>query len=201
MNVHGIEAGDVAGKPNFAQFAKNHGSLDRLCDHYGISLASHHDALDDAKACASVFWKLVTEFGPLEPAEWTFGKTVVSRRCTSVFSGLGLVNASDKTVESVLAEAEERGFRGNAYEIEELAGLKVKVSGVVSGYSRETVLAELKSHGIKASEGVPGRSVAYLAIGNNVGQSKLDAVFNGDTQAKIITTGELLEVVNKRSRR
>lgn len=253
VNVHGIEAADVVGKPNFAQFAKNHGlldllkdyifvahnangadihhirkslaaygiempsfeaidtqqvaqarglpgSLDGLCGHYGIILEGHHDALNDVKVCASVFWKLVTEFGPLEPDEWTFGKTVVSRKCSSVFCGLGLVNASDRTVESVLKEAEERGFRGNAYEIEELAGLKVKISGVAPGYNRKTVLAELKSHGVKASEGVPGRSVAYLAIGDNVGQSKLDAVFNGDTQAKIITTGELLEVVNKRSR-
>lgn len=182
------------------QVAQDHGlpgSLAGLCDHYAIDLADHHDALSDAKACASVFWKLADEFGAPEPDEWTLGKAPASHGCRRVFSGLGLVNGSDKTVEDVLAEAEERGFRGNAYEIEKLDGLKVKISGVAHGYNRNAVLAELKSCGVKASEGVPGQSIVYLAIGHNVGQSKLNAVFNGQSQAKIITTGELLDVVNK----
>ena len=50
---------------------------------------------------------------------------------------------------------------------------------------------------MKATDGKPAQSTKYLAIGDNVGRSKLDAVFNGNSQAKIVTTGELLEVMNR----
>lgn len=182
------------------QVAQAHGlpgSLAGLCAHYGISLANHHDASCDVEACASVFWKLSSEFGTQEPAEWALGRASTSHGRRRVFSGLGLVHGSGKTIEDVLVDAEKEGLRGNAWEIEKLNGLKVKISGVAPGYNRAAVLAELKSYGMKASDGKPGPGIAYLAIGNNVGQTKLDAVFNGETQAKIITTGELLEVVNK----
>ncbi len=50
---------------------------------------------------------------------------------------------------------------------------------------------------MKATDGKPAQSTKYLAIGDSVGRSKLVAVFKGNTQAKIVTTGELLEVMNR----
>ena len=49
---------------------------------------------------------------------------------------------------------------------------------------------------MKATDGKLAQRTKYLAIGDNVGRSKLDAVFSGNSQA-IVTTGELLEVMNR----
>lgn len=172
------------------------GALVGLCEHYGAHLDSHHDAVSDAEACLGVFRGLVGEFGVLEPAVWAPNASSHHGR-KRVFTGLGLVNGSQETVEEVLAKAEEAGCRGDPGEITDPVGLKVKVSGFTPGYARDEILAALKECGMKATDGKPAQSTKYLAIGDNVGRSKLDAVFNGNTQAKIVTTGELLEVMNR----
>lgn len=110
---------------------------------------------------------------------------------------MGLVNGSQETIEEVLAKAEEVGHGGDPGEIADPVGLKVKVSGVTPGYIRDEILAALRECGMKATDGKPAQSTQHLAIGDNVGRSKLDAVFNGNSQAKIVTTVELLEVMNR----
>lgn len=172
------------------------GALVDLCEHYGVHLDSHHDAMSDAEACLGVFRGLVGEFGALEPAVWAPNASSHHGR-KRVFTGLGLVNGSQETIEEVLAKAEEAGHRGDPGEITDPVGLKVKVSGVTPGYNRDEILAALKECGMKATDGKPAQSTKYLAIGDNVGRSKLDAVFSGNSQAKIVTTGELLEVMNR----
>ncbi len=172
------------------------GALVDLCEHYGVHLDSHHDAMCDAEACLEVFHRLVVEFGALEPAVWAPNASSHHGR-KRVFTGLGLVNGSQETIEEVLAKAEEAGHRGDPGEIADPVGLKVKVSGVTPGYKRDEILTALKECGMKATDGKPAQSTKYLAIGDNVGRSKLDAVFNGNSQAKIVTTGELLEVMNR----
>ena len=172
------------------------GALVDLCEHYGVCLDNHHDAVSDVEACLGIFHGLVGEFGALEPAVWAPNASSHHGR-KRVFTGLGLVNGSQETIEEVLAKAEEAGHRGDPGEITDPVGLKVKVSGVTPGYNRDEILAALKECGMKATDGKPAQSTKYLAIGDNAGRSKLDAVFNGNTQAKIVTTGELLEVMNR----
>lgn len=173
------------------------GALVDLCEHYGVHLDSHHDAMSDAEACLGVFRGLVGEFGALESSVWAPNVSSSHHGRKRVFTGLGLVNGSQETVEEVLAKAEEAGHRGDPGEITDPVGLKVKVSGVTPGYNRDEILAALKECGMKATDGKPAQSTKYLAIGDNVGRSKLDAVFSGNSQAKIVTTGELLEVMNR----
>lgn len=48
-----------------------------------------------------------------------------------------------------------------------------------------------------AGEGNPGKKTQYLAIGDNVGERKLKSIFVGSSPAKIVTTGELLTVLNR----
>ena len=172
------------------------GALIDLCEHYGVRLDNHHDAASDAEACLGIFHGLVGEFGALEPAVWAPNASSHHGR-KRVFTGLGLVNGSQETIEEVLAKAEDAGHRGDPGEITDPVGLKVKVSGVTPGYNRDEILAALKECGMKATDGKPAQRTKYLAIGDNAGRSKLDAVFNGNTQAKIVTTGELLEVMNR----
>lgn len=173
------------------------GALVDLCEHYGVRLDNHHDAVSDVEACFGIFHKLVGEFGALEPAVWVPNVSSSHHGRKRVFTGLGLVNGSQETIEEVLAKAEEAGHRGDPGEIADPVGLKVKVSGVTPGYKRDEILTALKECGMKATDGKPAQSTKYLAIGDNVGRSKLDAVFNGNSQAKIVTTGELLEVMNR----
>lgn len=173
------------------------GALVDLCEHYGVHLDSHHDAMNDAEACLGVFRGLVGEFGALESSVWAPSVSSSHHGRKRVFTGLGLVNGSQETIEEILAKAEEAGHRGDPGEIADPVGLKVKVSGVTPGYNRDEILAALKECGMKATDGKPAQSTKYLAIGDNVGRSKLDVVFNGNSQAKNVTTGELLEVMNR----
>ena len=146
------------------------GALVDLCEHYGVHLDSHHDAMSDAEACLGIFNGLVGEFGALEPAVWALNASS-HHGCKRVFTGLGLVNGSQETIEEVLAKAEEAGHRGDPGEIADPVGLKVKVSGVTPGYKRDEILTALKECGMKATDGKPAQSTKYLAIGDNVGRS------------------------------
>ena len=92
------------------------GALVDLCEHYGVHLDSHHDAMSDAEACLGVFRGLAGEFGALEPAVWAPNASSHHGR-KRVFTGLGLVNGSQETIEEVLAKAEEAGHRGDPGEI------------------------------------------------------------------------------------
>lgn len=172
------------------------GALRDLCGHYGIALDAHHDALCDVEACCSIFLRLSKEFGVPDPSEWS-SRSSSGGGSRRVFTGLGFVNGSQETVEDVLKKAGEAGCRGDVNGVASPVGLRVKVSGVTPGYSREEVLTALKACGMKATTGKPVKNTQYLAIGDNVGQSKLDAVFEGLSPAKIVTTGELLEVMNR----
>lgn len=198
LAVYGIEMPEIEAADTM-QVAQRYGlpsSLLGLCEHYGIELGKHHDALCDALACLEVFFALSDEFGRPESALWTSRPDSYHGR-KRVFSGLGLVNGSKETVEQVLAKAEALGLRGNPCEVENPVGLKVKVSGVTPGYDRDEILEALCACGMDAKDGKPARKTQFLAIGDNVGQTKLDVVFNGGSQAKIVTTGELLEVMNR----
>lgn len=176
-------------------------SLKNLCGHYGIGVESHHDASCDAAACMEVFLRLKEEFGPLESSVWIARDSPHRARGhheqKRVFNGLGLVNASQETIESVLKKAEEAGRRGDPSEIDDPTGLRVRISGVTPGYTRDEILVALRACGMDAKNGKPVGKTQYLAIGDNVGVSKLAPVFDGTSPAKIVTTGELLEVMNR----
>lgn len=42
--------------------------------HYGVALAHHHNAMDDADACRGIYWAMRAEFGPMvdAPRYWTW---------------------------------------------------------------------------------------------------------------------------------
>lgn len=55
--------------------------LETVCDHYGIALDHHHNAMDDTIACRKIFWSMAREFGLPEPTPYQFG-AAGSRRKT-----------------------------------------------------------------------------------------------------------------------
>ena len=166
--------------------------LERLCSTLGIELRGHHNALTDALACRDAFWAMggggeAEGYAPRAP-----NAASLSRRRT--FSGLGYVNGSNETVEDALAVLESRGLRGDPFEIETLDGLRVVVSGIVPGYSREGIKAVLVEAGAIVPGSVSGRT-QFLAIGDNVGRNKLDKA--EELGVRVITVGELLDVLNR----
>ncbi|WP_346697426.1 exonuclease domain-containing protein [Thermophilibacter mediterraneus] len=166
-------------------------SLKDLCRELGVELRGHHDALADALACRDVFWVMgggdAEAYSPAAPR-------TAGRRRGREFSGLGYVNGSEETVENALEALQERGLRGDPFEVETLEGLRVVVSGIVPGYNREGIKAALVAAGAKVSGSVSGRT-QYLAIGDNVGRNKLDKA--GELGVPVITVGELLDVLNR----
>ncbi len=167
------------------------GKLVELCTALKVDIRIHHDAAADALACRDAFWKLGLD--DEEPERYVPGKGGShGRRC--VFSGLGLVNNSTKTIEEVLEEFETRKLRGNPLEIDSLEGLRVVVTGVVPGYNRDGIKTALKDAGASVPKSVSGKT-QYLAIGHNAGQDKLDAAF--EQGVPVISVGELLEVLDR----
>lgn len=166
-------------------------SLKDLCRELGVTLQGHHDALADALACRDVFWAM----GGADAEAYVPGAPrAVTRRRAREFSGLGHVHDSDETVEEVLEALVAQGLRGDPFEIESLEGLRVVVSGAVPGYNRDGIKSALVAAGAKVSGSVSGRT-QYLAIGDNVGQNKLDKA--KELEVRVITVGELLEVLNR----
>ena len=92
------------------------------------------------------FRGLAGEFGALEPAVWAPNASSHHGR-KRVFTGLGLVNGSQETIEEVLAKAEEAGHRGDPGEITDPVGLKVKVSGVLRATIAMRSLPHLRNAG------------------------------------------------------
>lgn len=176
------------------QFAIGRGlpaRLKDLCRELGVELRGHHDALADALACRDVFWAMgggdAETYSPGAPK-------AAGRRRRREFSGLGYVNGSEETVEDALEALGARGLRGDPFEIETLEGLRVVVSGIVPGYNREGIKAALVGAGAKVSGSVSNRTQC-LAIGDNVGRSKLDRAT--ELGVRVITVGELLDVLNR----
>ena len=167
------------------------GKLVDLCTALGVELRDHHDAAADALACRDAFWKLGHD--DVEPEEYVPGKGG-SHGAKRVFSGLGLVNGGNKTIEDALEEFEEKGLRGNPHNIDGLEGLRVVVTGAVPGYDRNGIKAALKNAGAKVAGSVSGKT-QYLAIGDNAGQTKLNDA--EERRVPVISVGELLEVLNR----
>ena len=165
--------------------------LEDLCRELGIAFSGHHDALADALACRDAYWAMGGAEAEAYAPSATGSRSRGSRR---EFSGLGLVNGSERTVEEVLDEFEGLGLRGDPLEIETLDGLRVVVSGVVPGYNRDGVKRALRDAGVKCSSSISGRT-QYLAIGDNVGQSKISDA--KERRTSVITVGELFDVLNR----
>lgn len=167
------------------------GKLADLCAALGVELRDHHDAAADVLACRDAFWKLGIDAPEPEYYDPGKGGSHGGRR---IFSGLGLVNGSTKTIEEALEEFEAKGLRGNPFEIDALEGLRVVVTGAVPGYDRDGIKVALKNAGAKVADSVSGKT-QYLAIGGNAGQKKLDAA--EERGVPVISVGELLEVLNR----
>ena len=198
LGAYGIEMPEIEAADTM-QIAQRHGlpsSLVKLCNRYGVELGEHHDALCDANACMGVYLKMSAEFGSLESAVWT-PRPDSYRGHKHAYSGLGMDHDRVETIEQILKKAEDAGVRGYSSDIEDPVGLKVKVSGETQGYNRDEIIEALRSCGMDAKDGKPAKKTQFLAIGDNVGRTKLDVVFGGGTQAKIITTGEILEVMDR----
>lgn len=167
------------------------GKLVDLCATLGVELRGHHDAAADVIACRDAFWKLAID--AVEPECYAPGEGG-SHGGKRIFSGLGLVNRSAKTIEEALEDFDAKGIRGNPLEIDELEGLRVVVTGAVPGYNRDGISTALKNAGVKVAGSVSGKT-QYLAIGDNAGQTKLDEAEK--LGVPVISVGELLEVLNR----
>lgn len=171
--------------------------LNDLCDYFDVRL-NHHNAMSDALACRDVFFNLKKRIGDIE--SFIFQPQVAARTSHKkrVLTGLGFVNGTNDTkpVEEVLQDMETDGLRGDPMEIDSLDNLNIVVSGIVPGYTRNEINEVLKNAGANSQAKVNSKT-QYLAIGHNVGQTKIDEATI--RAVKVITVGELLDVLNRTS--
>ncbi|MCH3967282.1 MAG: exonuclease domain-containing protein [Atopobiaceae bacterium] len=177
------------------------GSLRAACDHYGIKIDNHHDAMCDATACKELFEKMSFEYGVPAGCEWGSEQTPATSKKgyghqPACPSGLGHVHGTDVTIEEVLTELASMGLRGNPADIDSLIGMKLVVTGAVPGYVGNSIEEYLKAKGAHPQNNV-GKFTEYLAIADNAGPSKLEHAKEYGT--KVITVGELLSVIDERA--
>jgi DNA polymerase-3 subunit epsilon len=177
--------------------------LDDVCEYLGVPLGKHHNALDDALACRDIFWRMHNEFGIVaKPEDYRPGETSarVPRR-TRPKGTLGLVNGSNETIEDVLEEFDSMGLLASIDDIVAMGPCAMKFSGVANGVPSKDIEAALQSRGYGSGKkrsvtGNLNKKTAFLAIGDNVGQSKIkDAKENG---VHVIALADLLDALDIR---
>jgi len=155
-------------------------SLEDICARYNIILRKHHDAYEDAKACMAIFFHMVDEFGYTpEPEEWDRSIDDSEKRSSSHKSkqsnlpecALGRVNGSRQPIEDLLEELENEGLRLHREDF--AAPYKVTVSGVYEPLGDSDANKKAVGEWV-AKHGGADKNVRYLAIGDNVGQRKIE---------------------------
>jgi DNA polymerase III epsilon subunit-like protein len=172
------------------------GRLVYACDHYGIPLEKHHDALVDATACKDLFFHLASEYEMPEPIEWIPGEASETNRSylPKPIDGLGFTNRTHQPIKDVLEEFSRIGLLWGPNDIESLDGLRIVVTGVVPGYVGDSIEDELKSLGAKPAKTVSSKT-QVVAIGHNAGMSKIDPA--REKKIPIMAIADLLEVINR----
>lgn len=150
--------------------------LEDVCDHYGVQLKEHHNALEDALACCAIYWRMLTDLEQDYDAEdYIPGET--RRRAPKrkrPAGTLGLVNGSTQTIEELLDEFETIGLLGDIESIVDLGPCAMVFSGTANGMGKKDIEDLLKGKGYEPKSGPNGKT-RFLAVGDNVGQSKIDA--------------------------
>lgn len=175
--------------------------LDNVCEFLGVPLGRHHNALDDALACRDIFWHMHDGFGiVVEPKDYKPGEmSARTPRRTRPKGTLGLVNGSTETIEEVLDEFDSLGLLASIDDIVAMGPCAMKFSGVANGLQSKDIEAALQSRGYGSGKkrsvtGNPNKKTAFLAIGDNVGQSKIkDAKENG---VRVIALADLLDALD-----
>ena len=181
------------------QVASSHlgfGRLKAACAHYGIPLEKHHNAAHDALACKDLFFHLAAECSVPDPIEWVPGtKSSHSGSYTNApTDGLGFTNGTHQPIEEVLQEFESLGLRWGPNDIEELAELRIVVTGTVPGYPGESIEEELEKLHAKPSHTV-GNRTQVVAIGHNAGMSKINPA--RERGLPVMAVADLLEVLDR----
>lgn len=170
-------------------------SLPIVCSHYGIAFEEQHRALPDAIACKEIFLRMLADGIDATPevADLDARPTRKGRKSVPI-TGQGRLNNSTVTIEDAMAELESEGLRGDPSSFSSLAGLTVVVSGTIPGYTRDSIIEELKSCGARATSGNVSSKAKLLVIGHNASKSRIDQA--KERRVPVITAGELLEVID-----
>lgn len=168
--------------------------LEDVCDYYGVQLEEHHNALEDALACSAIYWCMLDELEhDYEAEEYTPGET--RRRAPKrkrPAGTLGLVNGSTQTIEELLDEIDTIGLLGDIESIADLGPCAMAFSGTANGMGKKDIEDLLKGKGYEPKSGPNGKT-KFLAVGDNVGQSKIDAAKK--RKVTIIALADLLDAL------
>ena len=171
-------------------------SLEAACEYYDVPLRNHHHALEDAQACMSIYWKMAGELECIGEAR-AFEEPQIGWRATSQnisSSSSDTVHGLDKTIREVLAELEEEGRCLSREDIRRLGPCRMVFTGTACGMSKDAIKDYLVSKGYTVRGAVSGKT-AFLAIGDNAGQTKIGAAFEHNTP--VIALETLLEELNR----
>lgn len=133
-------------------------SLEKCCEEFGIKMETHHNALNDAEACARIYLELIN-------------KPLINVGGGSIF---GKGNASTRKVSTKYRKRLDADAVKNKNTI--FFGAKVVITGVFDEYpDRDELASKLQALGAKVSASI-SKSTDYLLVGENAGPKKIEKV-------------------------
>lgn len=168
-------------------------SIKSLCQHFGIELAYHHHALDDAKACAELMLRLIDEY-ELSDIDTLFSKTYIrpgliseGKYRSSLINKIGKNKLDLKEIE-VSLDADRNGA---------FFGKNIVFTGKLDIFSRKEAAQLVANNG-----GIPQNNVTkdtdYIILGNfeeiMIKGNKSSKLLKAE---KIISEGKELEIISE----
>lgn len=168
-------------------------SIKSLCQYFGIELAYHHHALDDAKACAELMLRLIDEYG-LSDIDTLFSKTYIRPGIISADQyRSSLVNKNDKNKLHLKAiEVSLDADRNEAF-----YGKNIVFTGKLDIFSRKEAAQLVANKG-----GIPQNNITkdtdYIILGNfeevMIKSNKSSKLLKAE---KMISEGKELEIISE----
>lgn len=150
--------------------------LEDVCAYYGVQIEEHHNAFEDAQACRAIYWHMVGDIeSGYDPEDYVPGEVRgrAPRRMRPTGT-LGLVNGSTQTIEELLDEFKQCDLLADVESVIDLGPCAMVFSGTANGMGKKDIEDFLKGKGYILKSG-PNGITKFLAVGDNVGQSKIDA--------------------------
>ena len=174
-----------------ALFPKGQRRLDFVCNHYGINTGNYHNALDDASSCRKAFFRMLEDVEKPEVQSRPAGYASAAHESKRPDNA---IHGSNKTFFDVLDDLEYEELRGDVSELTSIKDLKIVVTGLISGYTREDVKQAIQNRGGKPTDSVSGKT-SFLAIGPNASMGKVNKA--RENNVPVISTEELAKLLER----
>jgi len=176
LNFYNLEVPDFEIACTYKETGEN---LEALCQAYDIDIENHHDALCDAKSCAQLYLKILTNVEP------DYSRVNRTARKKNAWEGHASISGD------VLKPDLENGNPDSPF-----YGKKLVITGLFDKIGREEAAIVLKNLGADIDKGVT-KKTNFAIVGREAGPSKIKRIekYNSEgCEIKIVNESEFLSM-------